>query len=152
MAFTLDDLINDNRLGRLFSADERNCALQLWVLQITSNSMTQNRILYGRLLPYNHSNNSWSFSDNNKFQSLGQFKVSITRLNLYVKNNSCAELLKKINDGLTISVISEALGFKFPDKLNKRFGETKLSTEALAYRPVSYLLNRDAYDFHTLSK
>ncbi|HAU3269273.1 TPA: hypothetical protein JDJ25_003945 [Salmonella enterica subsp. salamae] len=151
MAFTLDDLINDNRLGRLFSADERNCALQLWVLQITSNSMTQNRILYGRLLPYNHSNNSWSFSDNNKFQSLGQFKVNVTRLNLYIKNNSCAELLKKINDGLTISVISEALGFKFPDKLNKRFGETKLSTEALAYRPVSYLLNRDAYDFHTLS-
>ncbi len=151
MTFTLDDLITDNRLGRLFSADERNCALQLWVLQIKSNSLTQNRIIYGRLLPYSHSNNSWSFSDNNKSQSIGKFKVNVTRLNLYIKNNDCVELLKKINDGLTLSAISEELGFTFPDKLNKRFGETKLSIGTLAYRPVSYLLNRDANDFHSLS-
>ncbi|CAL8478952.1 protein of unknown function (plasmid) [Caballeronia sp. S22] len=33
MAPTLEDLLNDNRLGRLFSKDIRDCALQLWILQ-----------------------------------------------------------------------------------------------------------------------
>jgi hypothetical protein len=63
MAPTLDDLLNDNRLARLFSTDIRHCALQLWILQIKFEQSIENRLVYGRLLPYDFSNNSWAASD-----------------------------------------------------------------------------------------
>jgi hypothetical protein len=48
MAPVLDDLLNDDRLARLFSKDVRHCALQLWVLQIKSEQSIENRVVYGR--------------------------------------------------------------------------------------------------------
>jgi hypothetical protein len=51
MAPTLDDLLNDGRLARLFSKNARHCALQLWILQIKSEQSIENRLVYGRLLP-----------------------------------------------------------------------------------------------------
>ena len=59
MALSLEDLLKDGRLQRLFSEQCRDCALQLWVMQVKSDSGTENRLLYGRLLPYDHSSNIW---------------------------------------------------------------------------------------------
>lgn len=151
MAYVLDDLINDVRLFRLFSKESRHCVLQLWLLQIKSDQSLENRVIYGRLLPYSHSNNEWFFSDNDKFRGIGQAKVKIIRLNLYLKSNLCAELLQQLCNGRSISEISEGLKLKLSSKLNKRFGSTALTTNGLAYRPVSYLLNRDAHDQNSLS-
>ena len=151
MAPTLDHLLTDCRLERLFSADARHCALQLWVLQIKSDHSTENRVVYGRLLPYNHSSNSWSFSDNVNYLTFGQIKAKVTRLNLYIKSTYCADLLRQLSAGQAISAISEALELECPDKLRKRFGTTALAVNNLVYRPVAYLLNRDAYDRRSLS-
>ena len=38
MAGSLEDLIADERLARLFHAGERACALQLWILQVKTNT------------------------------------------------------------------------------------------------------------------
>jgi hypothetical protein len=51
MPLSLDDLVKDGRLERLFSKHCRDCALQLWVLQVKSDNGIENRLLYGRLLP-----------------------------------------------------------------------------------------------------
>ncbi|WP_200893961.1 VPA1262 family protein [Burkholderia pseudomallei] len=126
--------------------DTRHCALQLWVLQIKSEQTTENRVVYGRLLPYSHSSDSWSFSDNDNFLTFGQVKAKVTRLNLYVKSVCCADLLRQLSAGSTISAISEALKLGLPDKLKAQFGATTLAADNLVYRPVAYLLNRDAYD------
>ncbi|OAI10775.1 VPA1262 family protein [Methylomonas methanica] len=142
----LDDLLNDGRLTRLFSKDDHNCALQLWVLQIKSKQSLENRIFYGRLLPYSYSNEEWSFSDNDKFHPLAQAKAKITRLNLYIKSVYCEELLRQLSAGQTISEISEKLTLRLSSKLKKLFGNTALSTDDLVYRPVAYLFNRDAHD------
>lgn len=146
MAPILDDLLNDSRLARLFSTDTRHCALQLWILQIKSDQSTENRVVYGRLLPYSHSSDSWSFSDNDDFLSFGQVQAKVTRLNLYVKSVRCADLLRQLSAGRTISAISEELKLGLPDKLKARFGATTLAADNLVYRPVAYLLNGDAYD------
>ena len=69
MALVLDDLLNDGRLARLFSKDARHCALQLWVLQIKSGQAIENRIVYGRLLPYNHSGDRWYSPDDDNFRT-----------------------------------------------------------------------------------
>lgn len=151
MAPVLDDLLNDGRLARLFSKDARHCALQLWILQIKSGQSIENRVVYGRLLPYNHSSDSWSFSDNNNFDTFGQVKAQVTRLNLYIKSVYCADLLRQLSAGQTISAISEELKLGLSDKLKTRFGATALAANNVVYRPVAYLLNRDAHDRHSPS-
>lgn len=151
MAPTLDDLLSDCRLTRLFSEDTRPCALQLWVLQIKSIQSTESRVVYGRLLPYNHASGSWSFSDNDNYLTFGEIKAKVTRLNLYINSIDCEELLRQLSAGQPISAINEALGLGCPKKLSKLFGDIVLDTNNLTYRPVAYLLNRDAYDHHSLS-
>jgi hypothetical protein len=146
MAPILDHLLDDSRLTRLFSKDARDCALQLWILQIKSEQSIENRVVYGRLLPYSYSSNSWSASDDDNFRDFGQVKAQVVRLNLYVKSIHCAELLRQLGAGRTISAISEELKFVISETLKLRFGETALAADELVYRPVAYLLNRDAYD------
>jgi hypothetical protein len=149
----LDDLLTDGRLARLFTKDDRDCALQLWILQVKSGQSLENRVIYGRLLPYSHSSNSWSFSDNEDFHTLGQSKVKakVTRLNLYVKSDRCAELLRLLSIGKSILTVSKEMQLGLPDKLEEQFGTTSLGTDNQIYRPVVYLLNRDAYDQQSIS-
>jgi hypothetical protein len=142
----LDDLLNDGRLARLFSKDARHCALQLWVLQIKSELSVENRLVYGRLLPYSHSSDRWSSSDDDNFHTFGQVQAQVIRLNLYVKGVHCADLLRQWSAGQTISAISEELKLGLSDQLKARFGALALAADALVYRPVAYLLNRDAHD------
>jgi hypothetical protein len=146
MAPILDDLLNDGRLARLFSNDARHCALQLWILQIKSEQSIENRVVYGRLLPYSHSSDRWSSSDGDSFHTFGQVQAQVTRLNLYVKSVHCADLLRQLSAGRTVSAISEELKLGLSDQLKARFGATALTSDELIYRPVAYLLNRDAYD------
>ncbi|MEZ2683331.1 VPA1262 family protein [Proteus vulgaris] len=151
MATTLDDLLGDGRLVRLFSNENRACALQLWVLQIKSEQQTELRLVYGRLLPYSHSNNCWSFSDNDNYLVLGNFKAKLTRLNLYIDSINCVELLRQLCSGRSISEINELLRIECPRKVTEQFGATALVPNNLTYRPASYLLNRDAHDNRSLS-
>ncbi|MBI5592582.1 MAG: hypothetical protein HY881_19115 [Deltaproteobacteria bacterium] len=151
MAPMIDDLLNDDRLARLFSKDARHCALQLWILQIKSEQSIENRVVYGRLLPYSYSNNSWSSSNDDNFHPFGQVQAQVIRLNLYVKSLHCADLLRQLSAGRTISEISEELKLGLSDLLKERFGTTALAADDLVYRPVAYLLNRDAYDRHSPS-
>lgn len=151
MAPTLDDLLTDDRLARLFATDSRDCALQLWVLQVKYDRLIENRVVYGRLLPYSHSSNGWSYSNNDDFQSIGQAKMKVTRLNLYIKSCRCAELLRLFCEGKSISEVSEVLRLKLPDGFEKQFGAASLGSGNKIYRPVAYLLNRDAYDRGSIS-
>ncbi|MCZ4432032.1 VPA1262 family protein [Agrobacterium sp. SOY23] len=144
---TLDDLLNDDRLGRLFSSGERDCALQLWVMRIESADTIENRIIYGRLVPYNFSSDSWSASDNNDSHVIGEADVKIEKLSLYIRSVRCAELLRHFSTGRTISEISDDLKLTFQrKKLKAQFGTASLTAGTLVYRPVSYLINRDAYE------
>lgn len=144
---TLDDLLNDDRLGRLFSSGERDCALQLWVMRIESADTIESRIIYGRLVPYTFSNDSWSASDNNDSLRIGDADVKIEKLSLYISSARCAELLQHFSASRTISEISDDLKLTFQKgKLKTRFGTASLTAGPLVYRPVSYLINRDAHE------
>ena len=142
----LDDLLSDGRLARLFSEHGRHCALQLWVLQIRSEQAVENRVIYGRLLPYSHSNGQWSASDDDHFLTFGQVQAQVTRLNLYVSSIHCADLLRQMSAGRTISEISDDLKLGLSPRFETRFGSTALAVGDLAYRPIAYLFNRDAHE------
>ena len=145
----LDYLLNDGRLARLFSMDSRHCALQLWVLQIQYGQSIENRIIYGRLLPYSHSSDHWSSPEDDNFYSFGRMKAQIIRLTLYIKSTRCADLLRQLSAGRNIEEISQPLNLRLSDQQKTKFGTTALVISDLAYRPVAYLLNRDAHDQHS---
>lgn len=149
MTPVLNDLLNDDRLARLFSKDSRHCALQLWILQIKSAQVIENRIVYSRLLPYSYSCNCWSSTEDDNFQPIGQVKAQVIRLNLYIKSGDCADLLRQLSAARSVSEISKELSLDLSPDLNARFGATTLAAN-LVYRPVAYLLNRDAYDRRSL--
>ncbi len=105
---TLDDLINDSRLERLFSKNVKPCALQLWVLQVKCGQLIENHIVYGRLLPYSHFDNTWTFSNNNKFFTIDKkTKARVTKLTLYLQSIHCADLLRLLNDRQTMVVFQK---------------------------------------------
>lgn len=141
MAPDLDDLINDSRLARLFSKDARHCALQLWILQVKSEKSTENRVVYGRLLPYSHSNSRWSASEDDNFNTFGQVQAQVVRLNLYIESDRCGDLLRQLSSGQTVSAISEQLKLELSDKLKARLslyegrgkGSTLPSAQGTAY-------------------
>lgn len=151
MAPTLDSLLNDERLARLFSKDARHCALQLWILRIKSEQLIENRIIYGRLLPYSYSSNVWTATEDDSFHDFGQTQAQLAPLNLYVESVHCADILRLLSAGRSIKVISEELKLGLSKKLDARFGATALHSDDLAYRPVAYLINRDAYEQRSLS-
>ena len=146
---TLKDLIGDTRLARLFYGDPRPCAVQLWILQVHSTETTKNRIIYGRVVPYSHSNNSWSFSNNDKFSNLEHCRAKITRLNLYIDSNLLSDFLEMLCNGVKISTISNTLGLERSNKFDDKFGTIFLDPKNLVYKPVTYLINKDAFELHS---
>lgn len=145
MSYQLSDLIEDSRLQRLFSLKSKACALQLWILQIKKDDLVENRIVYGRLVPYSFFNNSWSFSDKDNSQSINNFRGSVTQLNLYIDSSLCSDLFRMICTGQSIKIISENLNLKIPKKLINEYGNTILINKNPIFRPVIYLVNRDSY-------
>ncbi|HET6803996.1 MAG TPA: VPA1262 family protein [Frateuria sp.] len=145
----LEDLLDDQRLARLFSDRGSACVLQLWVLQIKAEQATENRVIYGRLLPYNHASQAWSASDRECFESVGKAKAQVVRLNLYHSAVRSADVVRGLSAGRTITEISRELAFMLPPALEERFGSTALVPDVIAFRPVSYLLNRAALGRHS---
>lgn len=145
MPLSLDDLVEDGRLKRLFSKDGRDCALQIWVLRLKSNSATENRIVYGRLLPYSHSSNTWHATDDDRFDTVGEDRAQIVRVSLYLKSTAASLLLNHLSNGFTIATISKELEFRLSPKLAARIGETSFGLPVV-YSPVVYLLNRDSQE------
>ena len=132
MAPTLEDLLSDNRLARLFSADiSRRCALQVWILRINAEQSIENRLVYGRLLPYDFSNNSWAAPDDDHFIPYGQFQAQVVRLSLYIESVHCADLLRRLSSGQTIAAISAELQLGLSDRLKERFGAVALPITGL---------------------
>ncbi len=148
---TLDDLIQDERFRRLFAVDAGPCALQLWILQIKSDGVTESHVVYGRLVPYNFSNDSWSAREEDDFETIGQIQAQVIRLNLYVESSICPDLLRRLSGGAPLAALSDELKLLFSGKLSARVGEAALPADRMIYRPAAALLNRDAYDRRTPS-
>ncbi|MHB8390388.1 MAG: hypothetical protein ACYDBH_12520 [Acidobacteriaceae bacterium] len=112
---------------------------------MSSDNLIENRLLYGRLLPYNYSSNPWSAPEEDHFEIVGDHRAQIIRLSLYIKSTHTATLLKHLSDGYTVERTSKDLNPKLSQNLAGRIGTTTLRLP-LVYRPVVYLLNRDARD------
>lgn len=145
MSFALDDILNDQRIQRLF-LEKHPCALQLWVLRIEGDNFVEKRIIYGRLLPYSFYNNSWSFSDNDNSKAFDGYRAQVKKLNIYLDGQTAKSVVEKLCSGETLRSISEICELHFgQSKIDELFGDTKLSHDELVFKPSAYLLNQDAH-------
>ena len=145
VSFVLDDILNDQRIHRLF-LEGYSCALQLWILRIEGDDFVENSLIYGRLLPYNFHNNSWSFSDNDNSKAFDGYRAQVKRLNIYLDGPTAKSVVEKLCSGETLSSISEICELSFgQNKIDELFGDTKLSHDELAFKPLAYLINQDAH-------
>ena len=138
---SVETLIKDERLKRLFNAESGSCALQIWLLQIDRTNGVETKVLYARLTPYSFSNDQWSAPKNDNFKKLKDYKAQVVLLHSYLNSNKAADILSKISTGENLANISDAVGLEFTEKLRLRFGEARFSTPAF-YRPVSLLPSR----------
>jgi hypothetical protein len=145
IAFSLEDILNDQRIQRLFS-EQHSCALQLWVLRIEGGDFVEKRIVYGRLLPYSFNNNSWSFSDNDKSKGFEGYRAQVKKLNLYLDGSTAKSVVEKLCSGETLRDISEMCELRFGQRnIDELFGDTKLCHDELVFKPTAYLINQNAH-------
>ncbi|MGR0280380.1 VPA1262 family protein [Marinomonas dokdonensis] len=150
MPFSLDDILNDQRIQRLFS-EKHSCALQLWVLRIEGNNYVENRIIYGRLLPYSFCNNSWSFSNDDNSKAFEGYRAQVKKFNIYLDGKTAKSVVEKLCSGETLRGISEKCELRFrQNKIADLFGDTKLSQDKLAFKPITYLINKDAHPSNSI--
>ncbi|MDO5668201.1 MAG: VPA1262 family protein [Alcaligenaceae bacterium] len=146
VSFKLTDLVEDSRLLRLFSDKKKECAIQLWLLRLSTVDGVELRLVYGRLVPYTYSNNRWSYSER-----INNDAWQITKLNLYIKSDVTASFLEKLCEGKPLSIINFELNLNFPTEFDEQFGSFSLNKNNLAYKPVSYLLNQTANEYDSIS-
>ncbi|WP_028113030.1 VPA1262 family protein [Ferrimonas kyonanensis] len=151
LSFKLDSILSDKRIESLFS-EKYSCALQLWLLRIEGSEFVDNRVIYGRLLPYNFDNDLWSFSDNDNFKTFGSYRAQVKKINLYVKGTKAKSVIERLCSGDTLRKINETCGLSFgQEKIGDLFGDVKLNSEELIYKPLAYLINQDARPAGTIS-
>ncbi len=143
--------LNERRpLARLFSLDPQPCALQLWILQIKVDNEHENRILYGRVLPYSFSNNTWSATEDDNFEFLGAAQrrssgSTCTSAAIDAQSfSNCFALARPSQRSVALSTSSPR-----QSKCPARHNSPERGT--LIYRPAAYLLNRGAHDRHSLA-
>ena len=150
--FSLDDISQDERLARLFKGKDKNCVIQLWILQIKQKEQKKvvSHIIYGRIFPYSYANQKWSATSNPKRIIIEDNEIKLIQVNLYYQNKDTRLLIESLESQYSLSEISKKIGFEFADKLEQEIGNVKISYPVI-YRPVMYLFNKDAHLINSLS-
>lgn len=145
---SLQNLLQDPRLKRLFLSEDKACAIQLWVLSVKN---TEERfIVYGRVVPHSLFNNRWGFSYNKTYQTIGDVGYKLTRLNLFTTSSKTTLFFKLLCAGKTLSEITTHLELSEDKEFITYFGGVSLNASDLVYRPVEYLLNKSSYEKNAL--
>ncbi|SDI18967.1 VPA1262 family protein [Variovorax sp. OV700] len=142
-------IVSDPRLDRIVGDHDRHVAIQLWLLQLQADSFQETRLLYGRVLPFDYSNNSWNAPREDAFRQVtAGLKAQVLRLNLYCAASSVATFLRHLVGGSDLQTATAAADLNISSPLQKRVGDLLLSGP-LAFRPVMHLPSRQYYRWAT---
>ncbi len=146
MPLSIQDLIEDPRLERLFTTKGEQCAIQIWLLQIKQSTGVESHLLYGRALPYDFSNDQWSTTRDDQFSDCDGVSCQVLRINLYCNPQNLARVVAAFSDGDTLLEVNDKCGMSFAHGEDEhRFGSFKLDDD-LTYRPVSFYPARSDYE------
>ena len=143
MDITIDTVLEDYRLKPLFGGGGKS-AVQLWTFQKKDGSC---RLVYGWVVPYHYSNNSWHAPKEDRFKSILGEAVQVVCLSAYLDANNLKSFLSSMYDGNSIKDASSHSLINMGQGFEERFGNLTLD-ESKALKPVTYLPSSDNYE-HT---
>lgn len=143
---SLDTLLNDIRLDRLFEQQDRPCALQLFVLSLChKNKDTEQRLLYGRLVPYNYADHCWHVSHADDLNLGDGVNARLDTLILYAECQRCKALVEGLGQGGNLGAISRRLNIAGDGAFLKEWQEFSFQIEQWVLRPVIYLSSKGTH-------
>ena len=143
---SLDTLLNDIRLDRLFEQQDRPCALQLFVLSLChKNKDTEQRLLYGRLVPYNYADHCWHVSHADNLSLGDDVNARLDTLTLYAECQRCKALVEGLWQGETLGAVSQRLNIAGGGAFLKEGQGFSFRNEQWVLRPVIHLTSRGAH-------
>ncbi|MFR4551698.1 MAG: VPA1262 family protein [Sutterella wadsworthensis] len=141
----INNIADDHRFHRIFSqVNDNACVLQLWIALIHNGPITEKKIIYGRLLPYRHSDMTWHLIEVKE-----KFHIKIIQAQLFLSSKYCHELLQMFVQGNAITSINIKMGINDKD-VNSKIGDISLDPNKLTFRTASCLFNRDDLYIHQL--
>ena len=107
---SLNDMLADSRFSRLLGQQGGSCALQLFVLRLEQKGKeTEQRLLYGRLVPYGFANHCW-YTSIGEVLSFGKgIRVQFVKLTLYIDGQTSRTLIEGLCQGETLGTVSQRL-------------------------------------------
>ncbi|MGC2966076.1 VPA1262 family protein [Paraburkholderia aspalathi] len=144
----LNEIFSDKRLARLFDSGEASCVVEMWVLQMKSAEVVESRMVYGRILPSNFTNNAWNAQREDSFKFIdASLEAQLKRVTAFVESNRVRNLLTLLVAGKSLAEASQSAGIKLSEAA-ARFADVKLN-DAFALRPTMHLPTRDYFLFKT---
>lgn len=119
------------------------CLLQLWILEIQTESSISLRLLYCWVLPNTFANGQWSKTDvvlNWKPNSKA-YKANIIKYSFYAEGQTISSLIEELIQGTSISELCTKLNILLPDKRLELFtlGNPRDIAQNYAVRPAIFL-------------
>lgn len=145
----LEKLSQDPRLARVFR-DSGACSLYLWLLELTQNTKTEYRLLFGWVIPATYRDpDKWYSSDGGKAQNLGTennpYKFRIAQLTLHHDSHAIFRLIKELVKGFSLDDSCKKAGIVPPAHEKNPYGQLCLAksprqlAQSFAVRPVIFL-------------
>ncbi|MEQ9234904.1 VPA1262 family protein [Coleofasciculus sp. E2-BRE-01] len=148
----LEKLSQDPRLARVFrdsGACSLPCSLHLWLLELTQDTKTEYRLLFGWVIPATYKNpGQWYISDGGRKQNWGTennpYKFRIAKLTLYDDSHTIFSLIKELAQGFSLDNSCKKVGIDPPHQKNP-YGQLCLAksprqlAQSFAVRPVVFL-------------
>jgi|GEM_PF-2922092 len=145
----LEELSQDPRLARVFK-DSSDGSLHLWLLELTQDTKTEYRLLFGWVIPATYKNSAqWYISDGGKKQNWGTennpYKFRIAKLTLYHDSHTIFNLIKELVQGFSLENSCKKAGIVPPAHKKNPYGQLCLAksprqlVQSFAVRPVIFL-------------
>ena len=143
---SLNDMLADSRFSRLLGQQGCSCALQLFVLRLEQKGKeTEQRLLYGRLVPYGFANHCWHTSIGEVLSFGKGIRVQFVKLTLYIDGQTSRTLIEGLCQGETLGTVSQRLNLAGDSAFSDEAQNFCLSEDKWTLRPFIYLPSKGAY-------
>ncbi|MDM5310338.1 VPA1262 family protein [Peribacillus frigoritolerans] len=119
------------------------CLLQLWILEVQTESSVSLRLLYCWILPNTFANGKWSKTDVvlNWKPNTKAYKANIFKYSFYAEGVTISSLIEELIQGTSISELCTKLNLSHPHKRLEPFtlGNPRAIAQNYAIRPTIFL-------------
>lgn len=144
-----DILSSDIRLYEIFGDTSNVSVMQLWVVQIEEDSLSEFRYIYGRVLPSTYSSDRWISKAKDKTKLDEKCSIQMHVLTVSSTAENLQKFFQKFIYGSSLHEASLISGLLLDSKLADGIGTVNFGMQPPIVRPVMHLPTRDYFQCKT---